>query len=130
MKRKWFYAIYFSFMFLAACLSGCSKTVEATESPVPGLANPASLYCQGQGYLEETRENELGQYGVCIFPDGSECDTWDFLAGRCGEEFSYCQQQGFVLQSEADQNIATCVFSDGSSCSELLYFQGECSPKD
>ncbi|MBN1260537.1 MAG: DUF333 domain-containing protein, partial [Anaerolineae bacterium] len=24
-----------------------------------------------------------GQYGVCIFPDGSECDEWAFFNGAC-----------------------------------------------
>jgi putative hemolysin len=93
-----------------------------------GLANPASVYCQGLGFTEETAENELGQYGQCIFPDGEVCDTWDFLAGRCGQEHSYCVQQGFELAATEDSNIGTCVFDDGSTCSELLYFQGDCKP--
>ena len=115
-------------MVLVVCLAGCAgKTRQPEVSPV-GLANPASVYCQGLGFTEETRENELGQYGVCIFPDGSECDTWDFLAGRCGEEHSYCVQQGYEIQAIEDSNIATCIFDDKSTCSEYLYFQGECKP--
>jgi len=115
---------------LVAFIAGCSPGVVPTdkEEPQPGLANPASVYCQGLGFEEETRENELGQYGVCLFPDDTECDTWDFLAGRCGQEHSYCVQQGFVLESEEESNIGTCVFDDGSTCMELLYFQGECKP--
>jgi putative hemolysin len=83
---------------------------------------------QGLGFSEETRENEAGQYGVCIYEDGSECDTWDFLAGRCGQEHSYCSQQGFQLESSEESNIATCTFDDGSTCDEFGYFQGECKP--
>lgn len=125
---KYISFIFVLFMFFTACLSGCTPLQDESEPQGPALemANPASVYCQGLGFVEETREDELGQYGVCIFPDGSECDTWDFLAGRCGQDFSYCEQQGFELQSEEDQNIATCFFKDGSSCSEFLYFQGEC----
>ncbi|MBU1866793.1 MAG: DUF333 domain-containing protein, partial [Actinobacteria bacterium] len=24
-----------------------------------------------------------GTYGVCVFPDGSECDEWAFFRGEC-----------------------------------------------
>ena len=111
---------------LTMLLTACSKEKEETQI-APGLANPASVYCQGLGFSEETRQNEAGEYGVCVFPDGSECDSWDFLAGRCGQENSYCIQQGFKLQSNMT-NIATCLFDDGTVCDEFAYFQGECKP--
>ena len=48
------------------------------------LANPAAVYCSEQGTEYEIREHEDGgQYGVCIFDDGSECDAWDFFRGEC-----------------------------------------------
>jgi putative hemolysin len=54
-------------------------------APEAGLPNPASVHCQEQGYLLEIRTDEQGnQYGVCIFPDGSECDEWAFFRGECG----------------------------------------------
>ena len=93
-----------------------------------GLAKPGSVYCQGLDFEEETRENELGQYGVCLFPDGTECDTWDTLAGRCGQERGYCIQQGFELKAPEDGDIGTCIFDDGSTCSEFIYFEGDCKP--
>lgn len=50
-----------------------------------GLPNPASVNCQGKGYTLEIRTAEDGsQMGVCIFPDGSECDEWAFYRGECG----------------------------------------------
>ncbi len=49
------------------------------------LPNPASAYCEEQGYQLEIRTDAEGnQYGVCIFPDGSECDEWAFFRGECG----------------------------------------------
>ena len=49
-----------------------------------GLPNPASQYCVEQGGTLEMRSDENGnQYGVCIFPDGSECEEWAFLRGEC-----------------------------------------------
>jgi putative hemolysin len=108
--------------------SACKAEAQPTE-PAAGLPNPASVYCQGLGYTEETRTDESGgQYGVCIFSDGSECDSWDFLAGRCGTEYSYCAQQGYTLTGTEDSNIGVCNFPDGSSCDELQYFQGDCAP--
>jgi putative hemolysin len=58
---------------------------EATStSPAGGLPNPASKYCVDQGYRLEIRSDEAGnQYGVCIFPDGSECEEWAFFRGEC-----------------------------------------------
>jgi putative hemolysin len=49
------------------------------------LPNPASAYCEEQGYRVEIRTDDQGnQYGVCVFPDGSECDEWAFFRGECG----------------------------------------------
>ena len=123
--------IAFSLVLIGTCfgIAGCSSDVKQPQvKQMTGLANPASVYCQGMGFEEETRANELGQYGVCLFSDGSECDTWDFLSGRCGQEHSYCVDQGFDLQANEDGNIATCRFDDGSTCDEFLYFEGKCEP--
>jgi putative hemolysin len=125
-----FTCTFFLIFLLLAPILGCSPRAEQpTEADtLTGLANPASVYCQGLGYDEETREGEMGQYGVCLFPDDSECDTWDFLAGRCGQQHSYCDQQGYQLEATEDGNIATCTFDDGSICSEFTYFKGDCEP--
>lgn len=48
-----------------------------------GMPNPASVFCVEQGGDLDVREGEGGQYGVCIFPDGSECGEWDFSHGDC-----------------------------------------------
>lgn len=58
-------------------------------SPVFAIANPASTYCVEQGYKLEIRTDPLsgGQYGVCIFPDGKECEEWKFFRGECGVEY-------------------------------------------
>ena len=48
------------------------------------LANPASVYCLEHGGESEIREHEDGgQYGVCVFEDGSECDEWAFYRDEC-----------------------------------------------
>jgi putative hemolysin len=61
-------------------VSGCVMT---TPEPDAGMANPASVYCQDQGFALEMRTDEDGTYGVCIFPDGSECEEWAYFRGEC-----------------------------------------------
>jgi putative hemolysin len=55
---------------------------DAFESPV-GLPNPASVFCEEQGYKLELRTDASGTTGYCIFPDGSECEEWAFFRGEC-----------------------------------------------
>lgn len=101
MKRIpiWTFWIAVSILALSACAPG-SATVQpespaATPKPAKdmataqvasqvGIANPASVYCEQQGGRVEIRtDSQGGQYGVCIFPDGSECDEWAFFRGEC-----------------------------------------------
>jgi putative hemolysin len=61
-----------------------SATTGATLPAEAGLPNPASAHCEEQGYSLEIRTDEQGgQYGVCIFPDGSHCDEWAYYRGEC-----------------------------------------------
>jgi len=109
---------------LSACgLGGNDEATSGEEAA--GLANPAAVYCLGLGYEMENVETPAGQDAVCKFPDGSQCGQWDFLSGRCGQEFTYCVQQGFTLEEGA--NIGTCMFPNGSSCMEIEYFEGDCA---
>lgn len=68
------------------------ETLTPSEEATPtsqagGLPNPASKYCVDQGYKLEIRADQAGnQYGVCIFPDGSECEEWAFFRGECTYE--------------------------------------------
>lgn len=63
-----------------------------------GLANPASGYCSALGYESRTDEVEGGQLGICIFPDKTECSSWSFYRGECGQEWSYCELKGYDLK--------------------------------
>jgi hypothetical protein len=48
------------------------------------LPNPASAFCEQQGYKLEIRTAADGsQAGICVFPDGSKCDEWTFFRGEC-----------------------------------------------
>ena len=58
---------------------------QAVSSEEVQIANPASVYCVQSGYTLEIRANAGGgEYGVCIFPDGNECEEWAFFRNECG----------------------------------------------
>ncbi len=126
-----------SLLFLSGC-KGSTSDISPTPTPYVeqgdevegdafiGVPNPASFYCQEMGYNLEMKETDAGTQGICVFPDGSECDEWDFLAGRCGAEFSFCQRQGYTIKP--GDNIGTCEFPNGSSCPEYEMFIRECEP--
>jgi putative hemolysin len=61
-----------------------ATTPQVDTSEQAEIANPASAFCEEQGYTVEIRNDEQGnQYGVCIFTDGSECDEWAYFRGEC-----------------------------------------------
>jgi putative hemolysin len=77
-----------SVLILTGCKSSNVPNLNPTATPAGSHAvmpNPASVYCEQQGYKSEIRTAADGsQYGVCVFPDGSECDEWAYYRGECG----------------------------------------------
>ncbi|MFA5742701.1 MAG: DUF333 domain-containing protein [Candidatus Paceibacterota bacterium] len=64
------------------------QAINNSISDSAGVANPASVYCTKLGYKLEIRtEANGGQYGVCIFGDGQECEEWKFYRKECGNEY-------------------------------------------
>jgi putative hemolysin len=140
---------------LCCLLAGCGPagSLETEEAPTSaltdavGLPNSASVYCQEQGYKHEIRTAADGsQSGVCIFPDGSECDEWAFYEGECGPSSAaaaaaglpnpaaaYCQERGYSyeIRTAADgSQSGVCIFADGSECDEWVFYRGECGPEN
>jgi putative hemolysin len=65
-------------------------TIPITNTPTGAIPNPASVHCEEKGGVLELRTSESGTVdGVCIFPDGSECDEWQYFRGTClpGDSF-------------------------------------------
>ena len=61
-----------------------AEEVVSTGTPQANMPNPASVFCLEQGFQSEIRTAADGsQYGVCLFPDGSECDEWAYYRGEC-----------------------------------------------
>ena len=80
-----------------------------------GMANPAATYCKDLGYDYRISKTSAGEEGICVFPDGNECDEWNFLDGKCGKERSYCAKQGLDTVTKTNgkdslsREYATCV---------------------
>ena len=61
-----------------------TTTTEKIEDQATGMANPASVYCKEQGGNLSIRKDQTGgEYGVCVFEDGSECEEWKFFRKEC-----------------------------------------------
>ncbi len=140
MKAKTVFAICVLIL-LAGCGQLTTQPAEPNPSATPNLPNPASVYCEQQGYRLEIRTAQDGsQSGVCIFPDGSECDEWAFYRHECTPATQdasmpnpasvFCEQQGYAVDirtaSDGSQS-GVCIFPDGSECDEWAFFRGDCN---
>lgn len=66
--------------FGALGLSGCGSD----ESGPPAVANPASEFCVEQGGTVEIVEGAGGQQGICVLPDGTRIDEWEYFRQQGG----------------------------------------------
>ena len=100
MSKKTFILIL---LFSAISISGCSifNQQQNSDAEIANLPNPASVYCEEQGYTLELRTDENGAYGVCIFPDGSECEEWAYFNEEC--------QPGDSINDKQDQVVDLVV---------------------
>lgn len=66
-------------------LGACAPKEDKAEATAVGMANPASVNCAQQGGRSEIRTAaDGGQYGVCVFNDGRQCEEWALLRdNRC-----------------------------------------------
>lgn len=69
---------------LVAC-GGNEKTVKAeVKEPAVGMANPASVKCVHKGgKLNIVKDEKGGEVGMCMFPNGAQCEEWAFFRGEC-----------------------------------------------
>jgi putative hemolysin len=136
------------------CLMLCAACSPASTRPTPQakMPNPAAVHCeQNFGKLELRQDVAGGVMGVCVFPDGSECEEWAYFRGECkpgnslispiptpspesklpNPASAFCEQHGnqlaIVTAADGSQN-GVCIFPDGSTCDEWAYFRGECGP--
>jgi putative hemolysin len=142
------------FVLIGIVLSASCSSAQVSPTPQANMPNPASVYCEQQGgRLDIVTAADGSQSGVCVFPDGSQCDEWAYYRGECkpgdtqvkpaptstpepnlpNPASVYCEQQGgrldIVTAADGSQN-GVCTFPDGSQCDEWAYFRGECGPEN
>lgn len=131
-----------SFAFFVFILTGCAffsseqtlttgeKFVLTTDCKNVSVVNPGGTYCAMLGYEPGTQETEEGQVTICTFPNGTICDSWDFLAGECGKDFSYCALQGYKTQTITEdgdpylQTYAICIDESGEKIGTVTELSG------
>jgi putative hemolysin len=65
----------------ASCNPNQTRT---SPSPEPNMPNPASVHCEQNGGKVNLRQDTSGGVvGICVLPDGSECDEWAYFRGEC-----------------------------------------------
>jgi putative hemolysin len=64
---------------------GSEGNTGSTSAGSTGIANPASVFCEEQGGTVDIRNDaeSEGQIGICVLPDGSECEEWAYFRGEC-----------------------------------------------
>jgi putative hemolysin len=94
------------------------------------ITNPAGAYCSLLGYTPGTAETSAGQASVCTLSDGTVCDAWEFLSGKCGQEYSYCARHGYGIQTVSEggdpysQEYAVCLDADGQQIGSVSELSG------
>lgn len=64
---------------VAACSDRESTSMENVQLP-----NPAATHCVAQGGKSVIQKEENGEYGVCQFEDGRQCEEWAlYRENRC-----------------------------------------------
>jgi C1A family cysteine protease len=65
------------------------------------------------GYRYENRIDENGNSnGVCILPNDSIVDAWDFFRGKVATEYSYCEKMGYrteYLKTDTEGYVTECA---------------------
>ncbi|HXK38400.1 MAG TPA: DUF333 domain-containing protein [Candidatus Paceibacterota bacterium] len=109
-------------------------------------ANPASENCvQLGGVLKIESDPNGAQYGVCIFPNGNQCEEWALSRGQCPKAGAnvaslkspagrYCVIHGgtytTIKPGDVRTEVGTCT-PPGSSevCDATAYWFGKCPIK-
>lgn len=98
-------------------------SLAALPMTVGALKDPSAAYCEELGYQFVIETTEAGDMGYCVLPGNQRVDAWEFLEGMVGEEYSFCEQEGYILKTVEDKETclrflsdrcAVCVLDDGS----------------
>ena len=126
--------------------TGCepANVTNDTTPPMIGMPNPASTGCAEKGGTDETLYDSTGgQYGVCVFNDGTACESWALESAECVEGttpiFStFCADSGgdisnaevvFNSEGNAPATYEVCTVN-GAQCAANIYYTTGCDLND
>ena len=114
-------------MVLTACAAPQTQVAPepaATDMPLAGMPNPASVYCQQAGNkLEIHTAADGSQSGVCNFPDGSACDEWAYYRGECGPAAQKSPTPVMTVEATAEEQ-ASGGYMPPSTTEEIADWRG------
>ncbi|MBD3348130.1 MAG: DUF333 domain-containing protein [Candidatus Eisenbacteria bacterium] len=84
-------------MLLAA--PGLATPANGGPDELIGATNPAASYCSELGYDYLIEQTPDGERGVCVLPDGSRVDAWDFYRGKVADEYSWGARNGYSTET-------------------------------
>jgi C1A family cysteine protease/putative hemolysin len=98
-----------------------------TVADCRAAANPAATYCEVMGYdYSITRDRDGNATDVCTFPDHSSADAWGFFRGQEAQQFSFCEQNGFSMETDRVhtlgfvRDIPVCVARSRNSSGQRI----------
>ncbi len=109
-----------------------------TGLPVYSMSDPSAVYCESLGYEYTIKQVSEGEIGVCIFPDTTSADAWDFLVGKEALDWSYCTQNGYEVEYSNDFELCgtsdectICILENGTKIEatklmNLSFEEGSC----
>jgi putative hemolysin len=116
------------------------EAVDPSAPPSPGAnlpsvpdpaTDPSAIYCNTiMGYENEVISGDSGAYIACKLPDDVLCESWSFLTGKCGGEYSFCEANGYQIKTMDDGQdpfspvYGVCVAEDGSFVGRVSELSG------
>jgi putative hemolysin len=135
-------------IFLFKCVSASAIEIKQPEESInkTAIANPASVNCiEKKGYLSIRKRGDGGEYGICIFKDGRQCEEWALMRGECPPKgirvagyitpaAQYCVITGGTYTATGKDNTDTeqgiCISRRGARCNAWDLYNGRCNWTD
>jgi len=92
----------------------CESGEQANPPTQTTLPNPASQNCLQKGGRLEIVKETAGEYGLCKFPDGTECEEWKLFRDECKQGQSHKADVSHPYRGFISQKNGEYVLKSGS----------------
>lgn len=118
-----------------------AKVPEGMRLNKEKFPSPAGVHCrEADGTTVIATRGDGGEYGICVFESGGQCDDWAMMVGFCpvgGIDVSvyptpaarYCALRGGGYKEGESGGPAQCRLVDGKICPAEEYFNGACGAR-